>query len=75
MDARRHSALLNITQYTQTRSKCRLQRADSPQLLHSLITPAIPPSPPCPVLIFNLSINTVPSVDSVNSLDTTPLSQ
>ena len=65
--------LLNITQYTQTRSKCRLQRADSPQLLHSLITPTIPP--PCPVLIFNLSINTVPSVDSVNSLDTTPLSQ
>ena len=71
MDARRHSALLNITQYTQTQSKCGLQRADSPQLLYSLITP----STRCPVLIFNLSINTVPSVDSVNSLDTTPLSQ
>ena len=45
MDARRHSALLNITQYTQTQSKCGLQRADSPQLLYSLITPATPQYP------------------------------
>ena len=73
MDARRHSAE-HYTVYTDTEQ---VQTAESrlspapPQFDH----PHHTTPPPCPVLIFNLSINTVPSVDSVNSLDTTPLSQ